>query len=412
MSTPVVTGIGLLAPNGVGLAGYWAATLDGRSGIGPIGRFDAGGYPNRLAGEVSGFDPDELLSARLLPQTDRMTRYALLAADWALADAGLDPATVPPEEFGVITAGAAGGFEFGQRELEKLWSRGPGHVSTYMSFAWFYAVNAGQISIRHGARGSSGVLVADQAGGIDALAQAARRVHRGLRVALTGGMDASLCPYGMVSHLTSGRLSDSGDPRAAYLPFAEGARGFVPGEGGAILTVEDADAAAARGVTGYGHIVGYGATFDPAPGTGRPATLLRAAELALAEADASPGDIALVLADAAATPELDRIEAVALRELFGPYGVPVTAPKTMTGRLYSGAGPVDVATALLALRHGTAPPTINVAVPRREYEIDLVVGRPRPVTGDTALVLARGAGGFNSAMVVRGTARQDSERTL
>ncbi|MFL6122446.1 ketosynthase chain-length factor [Actinophytocola sp.] len=395
----VVTGLGVVAPNGLGTTEYWTATRAGRGGIGRITRFDPSGYPARLAGEVPGFVAREHLPSRLLPQTDRMTRLALVAADWALLDACVTPAEVPAFDMGVVTAASSGGFEFGQGELAKLWSLGGEHVSAYQSFAWFYAVNSGQISIRNGMKGPSGVLVSDQAGGLDAIAQARRQIRRGTPLVVTGAVDASLCPWGWVAQLTSGRLSTRDDPDRAYLPFDADACGHVPGEGGAILILEDARGARDRGARVYGEIAGYAATFDPRPGTGGQPALARAIELALADAGAEPRDVDVVFADGAAVPELDRVEAEAVTAVLGR--VPVTAPKTMTGRLYSGAGPLDVATALLSIADGLVPPTTNV-VPSPDYDLDLVT-ETRAVPVRCALVLARGQGGFNSAVVVRAT---------
>ncbi|TMM32898.1 MAG: ketosynthase chain-length factor [Actinobacteria bacterium] len=400
MSTAVVTGIGVAAPNGLGTGHYWAATLGAHSGIRPVSRFDASGYPARLAGEVPGFVAQEHLPSRLLPQTDHLTRLTLYAARAALDDAGINPGDLAEYEMGVVTASSAGGFEFGQRELQNLWSKGSRYVSAYQSFAWFYAVNTGQISIRHGMRGPSGVLVSDQAGGLDAVAQARRQIRRGSGLIVSGAVDGSICPWGWVAQLASGRLSDSDDPRRAYLPFDADARGHVPGEGGAILIVEDAEVASRRRARVYGELAGYAATFDPRPDTGREPGLRRAIELALADAGARPAEVDVVFADAAAVPELDRQEAAAITAVFGPSGVPVTAPKTMTGRLYSGAAPLDLAAALLCMRDGLIPPTTNVT-PDPGYRLDLVTGEPRPAQVRTALVLARGEGGFNSAVVLR-----------
>jgi act minimal PKS chain-length factor (CLF/KS beta) len=273
-------------------------------------------------------------------------------------------------------------------------------VSAYQSFAWFYAVNSGQISIRSGLRGPSGVLVSDQAGGLDVLAQARRLIRKGARAIVSGGVDGSICPWGWVAQLASDRLSTSDDPDAAYLPFDRRASGYVPGEGGALLVVEDEASARERGARSYGQIAGYGATFDPRPGSGRPPGLRRAIELALADAGLGASDVDVVFADAAASADLDRIEAEALAAVFGRHGVPVTAPKTNTGRLYSGAASLDVAAALLALRDGVVPPTTNVTA-ADEHGIDLVCGAPRSMPLRTALVLARGHGGFNSALLVR-----------
>jgi len=395
----VVTGIGVAAPNGFGRETWWAATLRGESGIRRLTRFDPTRYPARLAGEVRDFDPEEHIPSRLMPQTDHMTRLALAAAQEAISDSGLDPAKLPPYGVGVVTAASAGGFEFGQRELQALWSKGGAYVSAYQSFAWFYAVNTGQISIRHKLKGPSGVVVTDQAGGLDAVAQARRHLRKGVSAVVTGGVDGSLCPWGWAAHLAGGRLSTRDDPIRAYLPFHPDAAGQVPGEGGAILIVEDASTAAARGATVYGEVAACSATFDRADG-GDPG-LRRAAELALAEAGAGPSDVDVVFADAAGLPEMDRQEAEAIMAVFGPYGVPVTAPKTMTGRLQAGGAALDLAGALLSIRDGVIPPTVNVDRQVDGHCLDLVRGVPRPARVRTALVLARGHGGFNAAAVVR-----------
>ncbi|MER6461168.1 ketosynthase chain-length factor [Streptomyces sp. NPDC048409] len=401
MSTrTVVTGLGIAAPNGLGTADYWAAARAGKSGIARITRFDPSGYPAKLAGEVPGFNAGEHLPSRLLAQTDHMTRLALVATDWALADADVTPADLPAYDMGVVTASSSGGFEFGQGELQKLWSQGSQFVSAYQSFAWFYAVNSGQISIRNGMKGPSGVVVSDQAGGLEALAHARRQIRKGTQLIVSGAIDASICPWGWVAQLASDRLSTSEEPERSYLPFDPAAAGHVAGEGGAILILEAEETAVRRGARVYGEIAGYGATFDPAPGSERPPGLRKAVELALADAGVDAADVDVVFADAAAVPELDRVEADALSDVFGPHGVPVTAPKTMTGRLYSGAAPLDVATALLAIRDGVVPATVHVS-PEAAYDLDLVVGEARLTEVRTALVLARGYGGFNSAMVVR-----------
>ncbi|MEU7375385.1 ketosynthase chain-length factor [Streptomyces albidoflavus] len=390
----VVTGLGVAAPNGIG-EDFWTATLAGKSGIGRLTRFDASRYPARLAGEIDDLTAEEHLPSRLIPQTDRVTRLSLVAADRALADARVRPAELPEFSMGVSTASSAGGFAFSQNELRNLWSKGSQYVSAYQSFAWFYAVNTGQISIRHGMKGPSGVVVTDQAGGLDAVAQARRQIRKGTSLVVAGAVDALLCPWGWVGLHTSGRLSTAEEPARAYLPFDDRAAGHVAGEGGALLIVESGASARARGAEVYGEIAGYAATFD-----GREPGLRKAVELALADAGASPSDVDVVFADAAAEPELDRVEAEAITKVFGAYGVPVTAPKTMTGRLYAGGAALDLAAAFLALRESTIPPTLHTELAER-YGLDLVVSQPRPARLRTALVLARGHGGFNSAMLVR-----------
>ncbi|MEO3930633.1 ketosynthase chain-length factor [Micromonosporaceae bacterium B7E4] len=403
----VVTGLGVAAPNGLGVARWWPATRQGHSGIARISRFDPSRYPSKLAGEVPDFDPAAHLPSRLLPQTDHMTRLALAAADWGLADAGVRPGELPEFGMGVVTASSSGGFEFGQRELQKLWSQGGQYVSAYQSFAWFYAVNTGQISIRNGMRGPSGVVVSDQAGGLDAVAQARRQVRKGVQLVVTGGVDASICPWGWVAQLASGRLSRVDDPDRAYLPFDVAASGHVAGEGGAILVLEDLGSARRRGAARiYGEVAGYAATLDPRPGSGRPPGLRRAIDLAIRDAAMSPSEIDVVFADAAGIPELDRVEVEAISAVFGAGRVPVTAPKTTTGRLYSGGAPLDLAAALMSMRDGVIPPTINVAL-APGYDIDLVTDAPRTTTVRSALVLARGYGGHNAAVVLRAMTESD-----
>ncbi|SBT66109.1 act minimal PKS chain-length factor (CLF/KS beta) [Micromonospora sediminicola] len=406
MTTPVlVTGLGVVAPNGLGVDDFWSATLSGHSGIAPLDRFDAGRYPASLAGQIADFDAAAHLPNRLLPQTDVSTRLALAAAEWALRDAAVGPGDVRDYDMGVITSNASGGFQFTHGEFRKLWSQGPQFVSVYESFAWFYAVNTGQISIRHGMRGPGAVLVAEQAGGLDALGHARRTARRGTALVVSGGVDSSFDPWGWVSHLASGRVSPVADPRRAYLPFDTAASGYLPGEGGAILVLERADAAARRGTPRvYGEIAGYAATFDPPAGSDRPPGLRRAAESALRDAGVRPDEVDVVFADAAGVPELDRVEAAAIREVFGPAGVPVTAPKTLTGRLYSGGGPLDVVAALLAIRDGLIPPTWHTGDVPADYGIDLVRDAPREAPVRTALVLARGRWGFNAAVLVRAAA--------
>lgn len=397
MTGAVITGLGVVAPTGLGAAAYWDATCAGRLGIRPVDRFDVTGWPVVLAGEAIDFDPADHLPSRLIAQTDRMTQFALMAADWAVAETGLAPVDLAGAA--ISTAAGFGGFEYGQEQLQALWQQGPKYVSTYMSFAWFYAVNAGQISIRNATRGPAGVFVGEQAGGLDAIGNALRQVRLGAAVVLTGGMESSRCPYGHAAHLANPDVSREPRPERAFLPFGPNACGYVPGEGGAILVAESDTAAKRRKAAHYGRVAGYGAVFDArpdAPDWGP----RRAAELALVDAGLAPDAIDAVFADAGGTRTLDRAEASALVQLFGPHAVPVAAPKASIGRLCSGGGPLDVVAALLAFRDGVLPPAGQVDAPDPDYRIDLVTVRARPWSGRTALVLARGTGGFHSALVL------------
>lgn len=401
MRPPVFTGLGITAPTGIGIEAHWAAVLAGKSGIGPIDRFDPTGYPVRLAGQVPGFEAKGTVPSRLISQTDHWTHMGLAAGEAALADAGVDPAELPEFEMAVVTSSSSGGTEFGQKEMTALYTHDPSWVGAYQSIAWFYAATTGQLSIRHKMRGPCGVIACEQAGGLDAIGQARRLTRKGARLVVTGGTDASLCPYGFTAQLSTGKLSTVRDPERAYVPFDADASGHLPGEGGAILVLESAESAEERGAgRGYGKVLGYAAGFDPAPGSERPRALRRTAELAMADAGLTPGDIDVVFADASGQPADDRDEATAIAAVFGPSAVPVTAPKTLTGRLYGGGAPLDVATALLALRDGVVPPTTGTREPAPGYAIDLVTGAPRELPLRHALVLARGHGGFTSALVL------------
>ena len=398
---PVVTGLGVVAPTGLSAEAHWAAVLAGKTAIGRISRFDPSTYPVRLAGEVPSFVTKEQVPSRLIQQTDRWTHLGLAAAEAAINDADVHPAELPEYELAVVTASSSGGTEFGQHEMENLYQHAPDWVGAYQSIAWFYAATTGQVSIRHGLRGPCGVICSEQAGGLDAIGQARRLIRGGSRLVVTGGTDASLCPYGLTAQLSTGRLSTVQDPARAYLPFDSEASGYLPGEGGAMLLVESAEAAEARGAQQiYGRVLGYAAGFDPPPGSARPPSLRRTITAALADAELEPGDVDVVFADAFGVPTEDLAEAEALAAVFGPRGVPVTAPKTLTGRLYGGGAALDVATALLALRDRIVPHTVGPTAPAPGIEIDLVLGEPRRQELHTALVVARGHGGFNAALVL------------
>ncbi|MET9612031.1 ketosynthase chain-length factor [Kitasatospora indigofera] len=398
----VVTGLGVVAPNGVGADAFWKATRQGVSVLDRISREGCGHLPLRVAGEVRDFDANIAIDGRFLVQTDRFTHYAMAAADLAVADAGFVPDENAPFGVGVVTAAGSGGGEFGQRELQQLWGEGPRFVGPYQSIAWFYAASTGQISIRGGFRGPCGVVASDEAGGLDALAHAARAVRRGTDAVVVGAAEAPLAPYSMVCQLGYPELSLGEDPERAYLPFSARAGGFVPAEGGAMLMVEDESAALRRGAKVRAVLAGHGATFTGASRWEESREgLVRAIRTALDEARCSPEEIDVVFADAMGVPAADRAEALALADALGTYAerVPVTAPKAGIGRAYCGAPPLDVAAAVLAMEDGILPPTPNVTDVC--HDLALVTGHARPAELRTALVLSRGLMGSNAALVLR-----------
>ncbi|MCI4145056.1 ketosynthase chain-length factor [Kribbella sp. NPDC020789] len=397
-----VTGIGVVAPNGLRTDAYWKSVREGLGVLDLITREGCEHMPLRVAGEVRSFDPAALIEDRFLVQTDRFSHFAMAAAALALDDAGLGGEPADPYSVGVVTAAGSGGGEFGQRELQKLWGKGSKYVGPYQSIAWFYAASTGQISIRGGLKGPCGVVASDEAGGLDALAHAARAVRRGTDVMVVGAAEAPLAPYSMVCQLGYPELSTLDDPDRAYRPFTEKACGFVPAEGGALLVVEDEGRARERGVPVRGVVAGHAATFTGASRWAESREgLAHAITGALDEAGVAPEEVDVVFADALGMPEADRAEALAIADALGAHGtrVPVTAPKTGFGRAYCGAPVLDTVAAMLAMEHGLVPPTPNVFDVC--HDLDLVTQHARPAELRTALVLSRGLMGSNAALVVR-----------
>jgi minimal PKS chain-length factor (CLF/KS beta) len=401
----VITGIGVVAPNGTGNDAWWEATKSGKSGVGRISHFDPSQYPAQLAGEVKGFDAADYMEQRMIVQTDRWTHMALAATQLALDDAKFDPEGKDPYRMSVITASASGGNEFGQKEIQNLWGKGPIFVGAYQSIAWFYAATTGQIAIKYGMKGPCGVVVQEGAGGLEALWHSRRNIIRGVDFVISGATEAPIGPYALTCQLSNGRLSTAEKPADAFRPFDARANGYVPGEGGAIVIVEEAKHAESRGAPQvYAEVAGYGTTSDayhakkPTPNGGQ---LARAMRLALERAGIGPDDVDAVFADAAGVPESDRAEADAIKDVFAGRDVPVTAPKSMTGRLLAGGGALDTAAAVFAMRDGVLPPTINLKRPAKGCDLNFVLDEAREAKLGTVLLNARGFGGFNSALVLR-----------
>ncbi|MFE7766096.1 beta-ketoacyl synthase N-terminal-like domain-containing protein [Streptomyces sp. NPDC057438] len=399
-----VTGIGVVAPNGTSTETFWKSTREGISVLDRVTREGCEHLPLKVAGEVRNFDPPSAVEERYLVQTDRFTHFAMAAADQALDDARLDrPETdAAPFSVGVVTAAGSGGGEFGQRELQQLWSKGSRFVGPYQSIAWFYAASTGQISIRRGFKGPCGVIASDEAGGLDAVAHAARAVRRGTDVMVAGATEAPLAPYSVVCQLGYPELSTVADPDRAYRPFTAAACGFVPAEGGAMLVVEAEGTARERGAPVRALVAGHSATFTGASRWEESrAGLAEAIRAALDEAGCAPEEIDVVFADALGVPEADRAEALAIADALGAHGtrVPVTAPKTAIGRGNGAAAVLDVAAAVLAMEHRVIPPTPNVFDVC--HDLDLVTGTARAAEPRTALVLSRGLMGSNAALVLR-----------
>lgn len=402
-----ITGLGPVTAAGIGKDQFWGGLEQARSFISPIERYDATKYAIRIAGQVLDFNPRDWADSRVLVQTDRFTHLAFAAAKLALEDAGLDLEREDRDRVSVILASGSGGNEFGQKEIQNLWSKGALYVGAYQSIAWFYAASVGQISIKYKITGRCMVLVAESAGGLNTLAEGTRLIRRGVSdVALVGGSEAPLSPYALACLIASDLLSTRADPARAYRPFDAARTGFVPGEGGACLVLEALDRALARGAPIYAEVIGYGETsdgyhpFEPAPDG---VQYGRAMRLAMQRAGIGPSQIGALFTDAVGTPEGDRIEARAIARAFGDRAatVPVSVPKAAFGRLLAGAGGADAVAACLALRDGLVPPTINFDERDPACDLNVVTGAPGALDAPVVMVAARGFGGFNAAVILR-----------
>jgi minimal PKS chain-length factor (CLF/KS beta) len=410
----VITGLGVVAPSGIGAPAHWRTVLAGQSRIRPIGQFDAGGYATTLAGEVTDFDVSSHVEGRLAVQTDRWTWLGFAAAREALGDAAIDPAALDPYSMSVVLASSSGGNQFGQGELQRLWGRPDRTVGAYQSIAWFYAASVGQLSIKHQMKGPSSVLAAESAGGLDSLAHAARAVRRGTSVVLAGGTEAPLSPYALACQQRSGWLSTVADADRAYRPFDVDASGFVPAEGGAVVVVEDLEHALDRGAPHiYAEILAWGASHDGAPtsrgGGGSARRYAGAMRLALDRAGLRPDDVDVVFPDALGVPAYDATEAAALRAVFGVDGpAAVTTQKPLLGRLYQGGSALDVVTAAVAMRAGVVPASAGPDRPAPRCDLRFVSGA-RSSTTDVAMVNARGFDGFNTSLLLRRWEESDEQ---
>ncbi|MFQ5681381.1 MAG: beta-ketoacyl-[acyl-carrier-protein] synthase family protein [Candidatus Omnitrophota bacterium] len=408
MSEICITGLGVVAPSGIGRRQFWANVRAGRSFIKPITRFDASKYHSRIAGQIDDIDKYSHLSERLLKKMDTFSHLALIAAELAMQDAGIDIGKEDPNAVGIFLGNALGGWLYAETELRDLYLEGREGVSPYMASAWFPAAPQGQVSIYYGIKGFSKTIVADRASSLQAIGYAAKTLSKGrLEMILAGGMEAPVTPYALLCCSTYGCLStDNDNPAASYRPFDRRRRGFVIGEGAGIVTLERSSRARERGAKILGVISGYGSTsdganrIDPEKG-GR--QLSRAIRLALCQSRRESKDIDLVILDGLAVDIWDRSEVCALRDVFGAglRDVPLTCPKPMFGNLLGASGALDLIVAILSIQNRLIPPTINIDDPEF-HDLNFVCGKVREAKINNVLIISRGRGGINTAMVVSG----------
>jgi len=399
-----ITGMGVVSPVGVGTDAFWAALSSGTSGISTIEHFDASEYTSRIAGYVTDFDPSEVIDRKDARRMSRFQQFALVAADEAIRDAGLNITDDIAERVGVIVGSGIGGLHVMEEQCAVLLERGPGRVSPFLVPMMITDLAAGHISIAYGAKGINYCPVSACSTANHAVGEAAEAIRRGAADAvIAGGFDAGVTPLGVAGFCAARALSTrNDDPQAASRPFDSGRDGFVIGEGGAVLVLEDWEFAQARGARILAELLGYGASADayhitaPAPdGSGA----IRSMRAALDQAQIAPGDVAYVNAHGTSTPVGDVAETNAIKQVFGSDVPLVSSTKSMTGHLLGGAGAIEAAACIMAMREGLVPPTINLTDPDPECDLDYVPNTARSVEVPVAMSNSFGFGGHNATLI-------------
>jgi 3-oxoacyl-(acyl-carrier-protein) synthase len=402
----VITGLGVVAPNGIGKEAFWRATSRGISGIKPISRHATSNLPISVAGEVSDLVVQDYIERKLINRTDRMTHFVLAAAQEAMQDANIVLEQENPQRVGAVIANTMGGVEYLLEQAHTLYTRGPRFMSVYSAIAWLQVANVGQISIRYGIQGYCKTPVNDTASGLNALGMAYRAIRRNAAdMIIAGGCEALLYPFLLFVLAQSGSIALGDDPNA-YRPFDRRAAGLLAAEGAGVCILEEYEHARRRRAPIYGEIVGYAQTNDahgllPPSSDGR--QYARAIQLVMQETRLQPQDIGYFSLDGQAILSSDQGEAEALHTVFGSelVHIPVSVPRTMLGHSYAAAGTLDAITALLALQQGIIPPTINCEELDSSYGLNLVQKEARPLSGSIVLLGGRAIGGINVVLALR-----------
>ncbi len=408
----VITGIGVVSPNGIGKEAFCRAILAGKSGVKRISRFDASELPVHIAGEIPDFDELAWVDARERKHVSRVVPLALAASMEAIRDAGFDPAAMSMEEkreIGVILGTGGGAQEFSEEQY-RLWHSG--HVKQVSLFcipSGTMGTIPSEISMRFGFRGYSHVVTAGCTSSTDAIGYAYQHIQAGVQpLFLVGGVDAPITPGIIKGYTLLRALTQSWNqaPERASRPFSADRDGFVIAEGSWMFILEDYDHALARGARIYAEIAGYASTCEAfhrvrmSDSTEEPA---RAITLALEEAGLAPEDIEYVNLHGTSTEMNDRVETRALKLALGEHArkIPMSALKSQIGHAQGACGSAGLAATLVAMEHGKIPPTINLDVPDSECDLDYVPDLGRRAQIEHAICNCVGFGSKNSALALR-----------
>jgi 3-oxoacyl-[acyl-carrier-protein] synthase II len=404
----VITGAGAVTPVGNTAEEFWAALLQGTSGIGPITRFDTTGFATRIAGEVKGFEPLKYIDKKEDRKLDPYLKFALACAVMAVEDAGLDVARVDPTRFGVLVGSGIGGITTLLDSHDVLNAKGPDRVSPFFIPMLIINMASGLISMRFGAKGPNSSVVTACATGNHAIGDAMKIIQRGdADVMIAGGAEAIIIPLTIAGFCQMKAMSTRNDePTRASRPFDADRDGFVCGEGGGLVIVESLDHAVRRDARIYAELIGYGMTGDahhmtaPDPGGDGAA---RAMVAALRDAGTSPTAVGYINAHGTSTPYNDKFETVAIKRVFGDHAkkLAVSSTKSMTGHLLGAAGGIEAIATAFAIYHGLLPPTINYETPDPDCDLDYVPNLARKQDVEIALSNAFGFGGTNATLALQ-----------
>ncbi len=403
----VVTGIGMITPLGSTMEKSWEGLLAGRSGIGPITRFDASDLETRIAGEVRDFDPLDYMDRKQVRRTDRFAQFAVATAGQALRDAKLEVTPSLAPRMGVAFGSGIGGVETLVENIVAH-ERDPRRVSAFMIPMMIVDMAAGEIAMKYGPKGPNMAQVSACASSAHAVGEATETIRRGQAdVMLAGGSEAGLIKVAIGAFSSMHALSRRNEaPERASRPFDRERDGFVFSEAGACLVLEELEFARSRGARILAEISGYGATADahhitaPPPGA---EGAVRAMRMALADAATPPEDIGYVNAHGTSTQANDGAETAALKAVFGDHArtLPISSTKSMTGHTLGAAGAIEAAICALAMRDGRIPPTINQESSDPECDLDYVPNVAREASVAASLSNSMGFGGHNVALVLR-----------